>query len=166
MTIFGKQQGSLVPIHEDNTSTKDWVILLEAATIVGNDREKLRVALTTRDRKLVKKRKLFRKPEYFLVLDGYDPRIHALYFCPQLYKHADDGLAPLTGPEIGQLMAKALEGGAIEKAPWYAPFEALPTDPVIKPSAKMEFDSLVVDAPVAKTDKATSLRAVKFPDKG
>lgn len=30
----------------------------------------------------------------------------------------------------------------------------------------MEFDSLVVDAPVGKTDKATALRAVGSPDKG
>lgn len=118
MTIFEKLQGTLVPIHEDNANSKDWLILLEAATIVGNDREKLRV-----------------------------------------------GLVPLTGPEIGQLMAKALEGGAIEKAPWYAPVDALPADPVIKPSEKMEFDSLVADAPVAKTDKATPLRAVGSPEK-
>lgn len=89
MSIFGKQQGTLVPVHEDNANTRDWLTLLEAATIVGHEREKLRVALTTQDRKLVKKRRLFRKPEYFLVLDGYDPRIHALYFCPQLYKHAE-----------------------------------------------------------------------------
>jgi hypothetical protein len=63
----------------------DWVILLEASTIVGHTSDKLRVALTTQERKLVKKRKLFGKTEYFLVVDGYDPRIHALYFCPQLY---------------------------------------------------------------------------------
>ncbi|MGY4154300.1 hypothetical protein ACVINW_000142 [Bradyrhizobium sp. USDA 4461] len=111
----------------------------------------------------MKKRKLFRKPEYFLVLDGYDPRIHALYFCPQLYKHEDGSLVPLTGPEIGQLMAKALEGGAIEKAPWYAPNDCLPADPVIKASSKMEFDSLVVEPPGTRADKM--LRAVGSPDK-
>ncbi|MBR0875321.1 hypothetical protein JQ633_33525 [Bradyrhizobium tropiciagri] len=153
MSIFGRQQGTLVPVHEDNANTKDWLILLEAATIVGHEREKLRVALTTQDRQLVKKRRLFRKPEFFLVLDGYDPRIHALYFCPQLYKHEDGSLVPLSGSEIGQLMAKALEGGAIEKAPWYAPVDALPADPVIKASSKMEFDSLVVDPAGAKAVK-------------
>ena len=60
MSIFTKQsQGTLVPIHPDNAKTKDWVVLLEAATIVGESRDKLRVALTTQERKLVRKKKLF-----------------------------------------------------------------------------------------------------------
>lgn len=164
MSIFGRQRGTLVPIHEDNAYTKDWLVLLEAATIVGHERDKLRVALTAQDRTLVKKRKLFRKPEYFLVLDGYDPRIHALYFCPQLYKNDDSGLVPLSGPEIGQLMARALEGGAIEKPPWYEPADGLPKEPVIKATPGMEFDSLVVDEPGPKA-KTTALRAVAAPDK-
>ena len=33
-----------IPVHSDNVSTKDWVILLEAGTIVGPSGEKLRVA--------------------------------------------------------------------------------------------------------------------------
>ena len=108
MGIFKKRRATLVRIHEDNANTKDWLILLEAATIVGHQREKLKVALTTQERKLIKKRKLFRKPELFLDLDGYDPRIHALYFCPQLYKNEDGELVALSGQEIGQLMARAL----------------------------------------------------------
>jgi hypothetical protein len=149
------RHGTLVPIHPDNANTKDWVILLEASTIVGHTRDKLRVALTTQERKLVKRRKLFRQAEYFLIVDGYDPRIHALYFCPQLYKNEDGTLVPLSGQEIGQLMAQALEGGAVEKPPWYEPLDNLPDEAVIKPSSKMELDSLVVDAPPtkAKADK-------------
>lgn len=165
MGIFSKQHGTLVSIHEDNAHTKDWLVLLEAATIVGQERDKLRVALTTQDRKLVTKRRLFRKPEHFLVLDEYDPRIHALYFCPQLYKNEDGSLVPLSGPEIGQLMAQALEGGAIEKSPWYEPADAVPKDPVIKAGPGMEFDSLVVDAPDPKANRSTALRAVATPDK-
>ncbi len=165
MGMFGRQQGTLVPIHEDNARTKDWLVLLEAATIVGHERDKLRVALTTQERKLVKKRRLFRKPEHFLVLDGYDPRIHALYFCPQLYKNENGSLVPLSGPEIGQLMAQALEGGAIEKSPWYEPADAVPKDPVIKAAPGMEFDSLVVGAPVPKATKPAALRAVAASDK-
>jgi hypothetical protein len=62
MSIFKrKSQGTLVPIHEDNAKTKDWVVLLEAATIVGQSRDKLRVARTTQERKLVKRRKLFQQ---------------------------------------------------------------------------------------------------------
>lgn len=165
MGIFGKRSGTLVPIHQDNAHTKNWLVLLEAATIVGQARDKLRVALTTQDKKLVRKRRLFRKPEHFLVLDEYDPRIHALYFCPQLYKNEEGGLVPLSGPEIGQLMAQALQGGAIEKAPWYQPAESLPNDPVIRAAPGMEFDSLVVDAPSPKTSKPAALRAVTATDK-
>jgi hypothetical protein len=149
MTMNDRRKGTLVPIHPDNAHTQDWIILLEASTIVGQTRDKLRVAMTTQERKLVKKRKLFGKTTYFLVIDGYDPRIHALYFCPQLYKNEAGALVPLTGPEMGQLMAQALEGGAVEKSPWYEPSEDLPVEPVIKPSPKMELDSLVVDAPKA-----------------
>ncbi|MBR1255205.1 hypothetical protein JQ634_16030 [Bradyrhizobium sp. AUGA SZCCT0240] len=163
MGIFNKQ-GNLVPIHADNSKTRDWLVLLEAATIVGHERDRLRVALTTQERKLVKRRKLFRKTEYFLVVDGYDPRIHALYFCPQLYKNEDGSLVPLTGEEIGQLMARALEGGAIEKPPWYEPSDSLPKEPVIKATPEMEFDSLVVDAP-SPTSKSPSLRAVPIAEK-
>lgn len=165
MSMFGKPQGTLVPIHEDNAHTKDWLVLLEAATIVGRERDKLRVALTKQDRKLVTRRRLFRKPIHFVVLEGYDPRIHALYFCPQLYKNENGSLVQLTGPEIGQLMAQALEGGAIEKAPWYEPADGLSKDPVIKAAPGMEFDSLVVDAPSPKAMKPAALRAVAAPDK-
>src|SRR6201992_846345 len=144
MNIFGRQQGTLVPVHGDNAHTKDWLVLLEAATIVGQERDKLRVALTTQDRKVVKNRRLFRKPEHFLVLDGYDPRIHALYFCPQLYKNENGRLVPLSGPDIGKWMAQTQEGEAIEKTPWYEPADGVPKDPVIKTTPAMEFVSLVV----------------------
>jgi hypothetical protein len=155
----------MVPVHADNANTRDWLVLLEAATIVGHQRDKLRVALTTQERRVVKKRKLFRKAEHFVIVDGYDPRIHALYFCPQLYKNEDGSLVPLSGPEIGQLMAQALEGGAIEKPPWYEPAEGAPKEPVVKASPRMEFDSLVVDAPVPKANKPAALRAVAVTDR-
>jgi len=164
MSIFKKKpRGSLVPINADNARTRDWLVLLEASTIVGPQRGKLRVALTTQERKLVKKRRLFRKTEQFLVVDGYDPRIHALYFCPQLYKNEDGTLVPLSGEEIGRLMAQALEGGAIEKRPWYQPADGVPEVTVIKHTSEMEFDSLVVDVPPGP--KVPALRAVPTGDK-
>jgi hypothetical protein len=166
MGIFDRsRQGNLVPIHADNAKAQDWLVLLEAATIVGHQRDKLRVALTTRERKLVRKRKIFGKTENFLIIDGYDPRIHALYFCPQLYRNEDGALVPLTGQEIGQLMAQALEGGAIERPPWYEPSDSVPKEAVIKPTPAMEFDSLVVDGPSLKASKGAALRAVPAPDK-
>ena len=165
MSIFDRQRGTLVPIHADNAKTRDWLVLLEVATIIGQQRDKLRVALTTQERKLVTKRRLFRKPEHFLVIDGYDPRIHALYFCPQLYKNENGSLVPLGGPEIGQLMAQALEGGAVEKPPWYEPADSMPKEPVIKGAPSMELDSLVVDAPSPRATKPAPLRAVVVAEK-
>ena len=159
MSIFKrKSQGTLVPIHEDNAKTKDWVVLLEAATVVGHSRDKLRVASTTQERKLVKRRRLFQKPKYFLVVDGYDPRIHGLYFCPQLYRKEDGELIPLSGPEIGQLMAQALEAGAVEKTPWYEPTDSMPKEPIIGSAPQPEFDSLVVDSPNARPSEPVVLR--------
>jgi hypothetical protein len=73
-----------IRVHPDNIAKKDWIILLEAGTIVGPSAEKLRVALATLEKKIVTKYNIFLKPEHFLVLEGYDPRIHALYYCPQL----------------------------------------------------------------------------------
>jgi hypothetical protein len=166
MSILGKQHGFLVPIHADNANSKDWLVLLEAATIVGQQRDKLRVALTTKERKLVKKRRLFRAPEYFLVIDGYDPRIHAIYFCPQLYRKNEDGeLVALSGPEIGRLMAQALEGGAIEKPPWYEPLDSAPEEPVISASPGMELDSLVVDTPRLQENRPAALVSVAVADR-
>ena len=45
----------LVPIHPDNTSNKDWVILLEAGTITGPSPQRIRVARWMQERKIVKK---------------------------------------------------------------------------------------------------------------
>jgi hypothetical protein len=160
---MNSNKGNLVPVNADNANTRDWLVLLEASTIVGNQRGKLRVALVTQERKLVKKRRLFRKAVHFLIVDGFDPRIHALYFCPQLYKNEDGALIPLTGEEIGRLMAQALEGGAIEKRPWYQPADSVPEVTVIKHTSEMEFDSLVVDVPPGP--KTPALRAVPSSDK-
>jgi len=166
MSILGKQQGILVPVHPDNANSKDWLVLLEAATIVGQQRDRLRVALTTKERKLVKKRKLFRAPQYFLAIDGYDPRIHAIYFCPQLYRKNEDGeLVALSGPDIGRLMAQALEGGAIERPPWYEPLDGAPEEPVIGSSPGMELDSLVVDAPRLQENRPAALISVAVADR-
>ena len=98
-----------IPVHPDNIAKRDWIILLEAGTIVGPSADKLRVALATLEKKIVTKYNIFLRPEHFLVLDGYDPRIHALYYCPQLYRYdSNKKLVPLEGEEIGKLVAKAV----------------------------------------------------------
>src|SRR6516165_4262019 len=97
MGIFRRKVPShYVPIDPENVTKKDWAILLEVGTIVGESPAKIRVALATLDKKIVRKTNIFLQKSYFLVVDGYDPRIHALYFCPQLYRHNSDGqLVPL-----------------------------------------------------------------------
>ena len=135
-----------IPIHPDNVTTKDWIVLLEAGTIVGRSSEKLRVAMATLERKIVTKYNIFLRKQHYLVLEGYDPRIHALYFCPQLYKlDADNKPIELDGEEIGKLLAQSVRDGVVEKQPWYEPSETLPGQPVIATTMKTSFDSLIFE---------------------
>jgi hypothetical protein len=157
MGIFRRKvPGHLIRVHPDNIAKKDWVILLEAGTIVGPSPERLRVARSTLERKIVKKYNVLLRAAHFLVVDGYDPRIHALYFCPQLYKYdPEKKLVPLQGEEIGRLIAQALESGVNERRPWYEPSEKPPEQPVI--SAQIgEFDTVVVEMPNARNPAATA----------
>jgi hypothetical protein len=96
-----------------------------------------------------------RKAKHFLVLEGYDPRIHAVFFCPQLYKYdSEKKLVPLEGDEIGRLIAHAVEDGITERRPWYDPSEKLPDRPIIDAQMNMEFDTLVVaQNPAARGSK-------------
>jgi hypothetical protein len=157
MGIFRRKvPGHLIPVHPDNIAKKDWVILLEAGTIVGPSPERLRVARSTLERKIVKKYNVLMRAKHFLVVDGYDSRIHALYFCPQLFKYdPEKKLVPLQGEEIGRLIAQALESGVNERRPWYEPSDKPPKQPVI--SAQIgEFDTVVVEMPNARTPAATA----------
>jgi hypothetical protein len=158
MGIFRrKTRNHLIPIHPHNVGSKDWLILLEAGTIVGPSPEGLRVARATQERKVVMKRQglLRRKP--FLVVDGYDPRIHAVYFCPQLYRYdSDKKLVPLPGEDIGKLIAQSIEGGVVKRRIWYEPSEKLPEQPIIGAPQSMEFDTVVVDMASARHSATNS----------
>ncbi len=156
MSVFHRKVSrQQIPIHRDNVRNKDWIILLEAGTIVGPTPEKLRVARSTQERKIIKKYDVFLRASYFLDLEGYDPRIHVVYFCPQLYKYDPDRkLVPLQGEEIGTMIAHALQGGINERRPWYEPSEKLPDQPVISTPSK-EFESLVVEMPNARPSIAS-----------
>lgn len=114
-----------VRIHRDNLDSKDWIILLEAGTIVGPSEGRLRVAVATQERRIVKKYNVFLRKQHFLVLEGFDPRIHTLYFCPQLYQmNSDSKLVPISGEEIGDLIAQSVQDGIKIKRPWYEPSDA------------------------------------------
>jgi hypothetical protein len=146
-----KSSNDLVPIHPDNSSSKDWAILLEAGTIVGPSPQRIRVARWMQEKKIVKKHDMFLQTKYFIAVEGFNPRIHALYFCPQLFRYDDDDrLVPLDGEEIGQLIARAVEAGAAERRPWYEPTDKLPEEPVIKSAMLGEFDTLVVELPLKR----------------
>jgi hypothetical protein len=151
MAVFRRKASThLIPVSPDNAVSKDWVILLEAGTIVGPSPDKLRVARSTLEKKIVKRYGLRLRAKYFLDVEGYDPRIHAVYFCPQLYKYdTDKKLVPLQGEEIGRLIAQALASGVEWRRPWYEPAEKLPDQPIIN-AAKDEFETLVVEMPGAR----------------
>src|SRR5258708_36562283 len=88
MGLFRRKVPShLIRIHPDNVTSKDWVILLEAGTIIGPSPEKFCVARATQERKIAKKYNVLVRAGHFLVLEGYVPQIYAVYFCPQLYKN-------------------------------------------------------------------------------
>ena len=152
MSLLRRQvQTHYIPIHPHNVSNKDWIILLEAGTIVGPSADKLRVAQATLEKKIVKRYNVFLRPKHYLALDGYDPRIHTLYFCPQLYRSDDENkLVGLEGEEIGRLVARAVQDGVTKKRPWYEPSEKLPDEPVIAPDRQLEFESLVVEQPTER----------------
>src|SRR5258705_819466 len=150
-----KVPSHLIPVHPDNAAKRDWVILLEAGTIVGPTPERLRVARSTLERKVVKRYNILLRAQHFLVVEGYDPRIHALYFCPQLYRYdPDKKLVPLQGDEIGRLVAQSVEAGVTERRPWYEPSEKLPEQPIISTPAQAEFDTVVVEMPSARSSTA------------
>ena len=158
MGIFRrKAPNHLIPVHRDNANKKDWVILLEAGTIVGPSPERLRVARATLERRIVKKYNVLMQAAHFLVVEGYDARIHAVYFCPQLFRYdPDKKLVPLQGEEIGRLIAQALEGGVNERRPWYEPSEKMPTQPVLNTPMQTEYDTVVVEMPSARGSAASA----------
>jgi hypothetical protein len=137
MGIFRRKVPShYIPIHPENVRKKDWIILLEAGTIVGPSTEKLRIANATLAKKIVKKYNIFLRKKHFLVLEDYDPQIHLLYFCPQLYKYDSDGkLIALEGEEIGQLLAQSLQTGVVIAQPWY---EARPRNLILIPTSRFD----------------------------
>jgi len=147
MGLFSKRlPAHLVPIHPHNAANGDWIILLEASTIVGPSAERLRVARTTQERKIVSRRRGLRR-QLFLAIDGYDPRIHVVYFCPQLYKHDHENkLVPLQGEEIGRFVAQTLHDRTAVRRPWYDPVESIPTEPLVSGAMVKEFDTLVIEA--------------------
>jgi hypothetical protein len=135
----------LVPIHPSNAVNNHWAILLEASTIVGARAKKLRVASATQQKKVVQRFTLNHR-KTFLVIEEYNPRIHVLLFCPQLYQYDQSGrLSPLDGEGIGRFIAEALEQKAPPKRPWYNPLHATPIEPVLNEQIPSEYDTLVIE---------------------
>jgi hypothetical protein len=135
----------LVPIHPSNAVNNHWAVLLEASTIIGTRAKKLRVASATQRKEVVRRFTLNHR-KTFLVVEEYNPRIHILLFCPQLYQYDQAGrLSPLDGEEIGRFIAEALEQKAPPKCPWYNPLHATPVDAVLNEQMPSEYDTLVIE---------------------
>jgi len=151
MTFFRRNsRRHLIPLHRDNAGGQDWLVILEANTIVGPDREALRVACATRERKIVKKLRSFRQ-QLFLLLEDYDPRIHVLFFCPQLYQYDKDGaLVPLRSDEIGRFVARALDDKTAVRRPWYNPMQSLPRKSLVAEPMLDDYDTLLVESPATQ----------------
>jgi hypothetical protein len=78
MGIFRRKAPShLIPVHRHNAAEKDWVVLLEAGTIIGPSPERLRVAQATLDRKVVKKYNILLRAQHFLACG----RIRSAHSC-------------------------------------------------------------------------------------
>jgi hypothetical protein len=146
MPVFHKHdRRDLLPVHPDNVRNQDWVILLEANTIVDGSGDRLRVARTTQAREIIRSRWPF-GPRFFLFVEGYNPRIHFAVFCPQLYKHDRMGrLVPLRGAEIGHFIARALNEKADPRHPWYGLSHGVPDRPIINEALLSEYDTLVTE---------------------
>ncbi len=79
MAVFRRRAPThLIPVSPDNAVNKDWVILLEAGTIIGPSPDKLRVARSTLEKKIVKRYDFLLRVKHFLNVEGFDPRIHAV----------------------------------------------------------------------------------------
>lgn len=146
MGLFHKRdRRDLLPVHPENVRNRDWVILLEANTIVDGSGWRLRVARTTQAREVVRSFWPF-GPRFHLFVEGYNPRIHFAVFCPQLYRHDGIGrLVPLRGAEIGQFIARALNDKANPRHPWYALSHGLPDQPIINETLLGEYDTLLAE---------------------
>ncbi len=146
-----KVPSHFIPIHPDNAASKDWIIVLEAGTIIGPSPAKLRVARATQERTIVRRYNILLRRRHFLVVEGYNPRNHAIFFCPQLYRYdPEKKLVALQGEEIGALIAQSVEAGVADRQPWYEPSQPLPTERIVVAPAKMEFDTVVVEMPPAR----------------
>lgn len=148
MGLFRRKVPShFVPIHSDNAASKDWIVVVEASTIVGPSPTKLRVARATQERTVVKRYNVLLAAQHYLVVEGYNPRVQAVYFCPQLYRYdSERKLVPLQGEEIGALIAQSVESAVTDRRPWYEPSEGMPNHRIIKP-AQIDFDTVVVEMP-------------------
>jgi hypothetical protein len=83
-------------------------------------------------------------PRFFLWIEGYNPRIHFVVFCPQLYKHDRDGrIVPLRGADIGQFIAYALNNKVMPRNPWYGLTGELPHQSLITESLIDEYDTVL-----------------------
>jgi hypothetical protein len=146
MGIFRRHdRRELLPVHRENVSNKDWVILLEANTIVDGSDQRVRVAGVTQAREIIKRKWPF-GARFLLWVEGYNPRIHFVVFCPQLYKYDKDGrVVPLRGSDIGRFIAHSVNNKVMPRKPWYGLTSEIPRQPIVSDSLIEEYDTLIAE---------------------
>jgi hypothetical protein len=83
----------------------------------------------------------------------FTPYIFVLNFTNMILRKK---LVSLQGDEIGRLVANALEGGIVDRRPWYQPADKLPDQPIISVPFQTDFDSLVVEMPARNSGTSGS----------
>ena len=132
----------VIPVNSQNATSSDWVILLEAGTIIGPSPERLRVARSTLERKIVKK--------YTLAHRVGDTSLGGQGIaCVKKAERRARHHSMRQHISTQALAAHAVEGGITERRPWYDPSEKLPDRPIIDAQMNMEFDTVVVPSPAA-----------------
>jgi hypothetical protein len=112
--------------------------------MVGDSPDDIRVVQATLEKTIAKKYDAFLRKEYFIVLEGYDPQTHALYFCPQLYKRDREGsLTALKGEEIGELLVQAFWNGAVKRRVCSLPSHKSDIQPIIGETTNIDLDTLL-----------------------
>ena len=112
--------------------------------MVGDSPDDIRVVQATLEKTIAKKYKAFLDKEYFIILEGYDPQIHALYFCPQLYKRDSDGnLIALQGEEIGELLVQAFRNGTVKRRACSLASDKSDIQPIIGETTNIDLDTVL-----------------------
>ena len=112
MGVFGKRAPShLIPVSPDNAASNDWVVLLEAGTIVGPSPDRLRVAKSTLEKKIVKRYNFFLRATHFLNVAASARSAVTAAITPSLQRRAPSAVLAAAVMHLGLVDLRLQEGG-------------------------------------------------------